>query len=453
MTHRANARSAAAVVAALAAVASVAAGCGPATEGQAQQAYKGARLYGSDGNMSNSLGKVFTNQPGLLNGMKGTTPLTPVPEEFKRRVKAIDGQLGDFNYAGEAYDAVVLAVLAAEAARSTEGAQIARFIPAVTVARGPTATPCETVKLCLDAIRAGKDIAFRGISLRRSGLTDRGEPTTASYGTLTFSRDNKIDDAKTEFIGAGDEAGEAKELPVPPANGRPQFPRPPALKVGAVLPKTGDAAGLGPPIFAGAQLAVREANEAGGVLGLPVQWVDGDDGTNPSVAISTVDRHIAAGVQVMIGAGASDVTKAVLPKAAAAGRVLISPTSTSDELTTIDDKGFFFRTAPPDTLQAKALVDVIMRYGPERVAIVAQDGSYGTGLRNNVAEGLRAAGLKPDRIRSMGYQRRDSYDLGQFAEIAAAVSDFRPEAVLVIGTDESANVIKALAAKGVRFRD
>jgi len=451
MTIRATGRPAAAALAVLAAVAGLASGCNSSDAGEDAAPYKGARLYGSDGNMNNSFGRAFKDQPGMLNGMKGTAPLTPVSEDFKRRLKTVDAQLPDFNYAGEAYDAVVIAGLAAETSRSTDGVQIARFIPAVTVARDTNSMECATVRQCLDAIRAGKDIAYRGVSLRRSGLTDRGEPTTASYGTLAFSRDNKIDDAKTEFVGAGDEKAEAKELPgPPPVNGRGG--RGP-LKVGALLPRTGDLAGAGPPMFAALQLAVRDLNEAGGVLGQPVQWLDGDDGTDPKVANATVDKHLAAGVQVMIGAGASGITKAVLPKVAAAGRVLISPSATSDELTNLEDKGFFFRTSPPDTLQAKALVDVIMRYGPERVVIVAREDSYGTGLRNKVGEELRAAGIKPDRVRSMPYQVRETYEPAQFAEIAAATHAFRPEAVLVIGFDESANVIKALATKGVKFRD
>jgi ABC-type branched-subunit amino acid transport system substrate-binding protein len=406
------------------------------------------RLYGSDGNMSNGFGAAFKDTPGMLNGMRGTAPLTPVSEDMKRRLKAVDPKIADFNYAGEAYDAVVIAALAAETARGTEGPQIARYITAVTVARSADTAPCETVRECLDAIRAGRDVAYRGATLRRSGLTEIGEPSTASYGTLSYGRTNQIDDGKTEFVAAGDETKQAKDTVAPPTRLTHSVP---ALKIGALLPHTGDLASFSPPLFAGAQLGVREVNEAGGVLGKSVEWVDGDDGTDPKVALATAERHIANGVQVIIGAAASGITKAVLPTVTAAGRVLISPSATSDELSQLDDHGLFFRTSPPDDLQAKALVDVIMRYGAQRVVIVAREDSYGRGLRSKVEQDLRAAGVKADQIKTLGYEVRDSYTVEQFAELAAAATDFKPDAVLVVGFDESANVIKALSARGMRF--
>ena len=48
------------------------------------------RLYGSDGNMTSSFGGTFKDQADLLNGMRGTSPLTPLPEDFKRRLRAVD---------------------------------------------------------------------------------------------------------------------------------------------------------------------------------------------------------------------------------------------------------------------------------------------------------------------------------------------------------------------------
>jgi ABC-type branched-subunit amino acid transport system substrate-binding protein len=411
------------------------------------------RLYGSDGNMNNSFSVAFKDHPGLLNGMKGTSPLTPLLSDFKARVKGVDPQLGDFSYAGEGYDAVVIAALAAETARSTDAPQIAKYITSVTVARTAGGVTCDTVKDCLDGLRTGKDIAYRGVTLRRGGLTERGEPSTAMYGTLQYGRDNQLDEGKTEYVAAGDENTVAKEPAAPPAaNGRPaRAPTP--LRIGSLLPKTGDLAFAGPPIFAAVELAVRDLNEAGGILGQPVQYVEGDDGTNPNVANATVDRHLANGVQVIVGAAASGISKAVLPKVVAAQRVLISPSATSDELSTIDDKGFFFRTSPPDVLQSKALADVIMRYGAQRVALIARDDTYGIGLRDKVAQELKTAGIGPDHLKILKYDVRDQYKIDQFNPQAKEIIGFKPDSVLVIGFEESANVIKALAGLGVKFHD
>ncbi|MFD0580412.1 ABC transporter substrate-binding protein [Dactylosporangium darangshiense] len=199
------------------------------------------------------------------------------------------------------------------------------------------------------------------------------------------------------------------------------------------------------PRFAGARLAVQDLNAAGGVLDQPVEWVDGDDGTDATVAAATVDRFVGLGVQVIIGASSSSVTKAVIPKIAAAGRILVSPSSTSDELTTVADNGLFFRTAPPDTLQARALADVIMRGGSRRVTIMAREDAYGLGLQKNVKADLLAAGMTDATVDLISYPTNTE----DFGGVAARVRDNAPEGVLILGYDETALIVKALAARGV----
>src|SRR5690606_35962569 len=135
-------------------------------------------------------------------------------------------------------------------------------------------------------------------------------------------------------------------------------------------------AGMYPPMAAGVHLAIKEINAAGGVLGQDVVFIDGDDGTDPEVARSTVDRLLAAKVHVIIGAAASGVTKAVIPQVTGAGVLLISPSATADELSTAEDDGLFFRTAPPDRLQARALADIILRDGVRKVFMVVRDDSW-----------------------------------------------------------------------------
>src|SRR6056297_4281461 len=60
------------------------------------------------------------------------------------------------------------------------------------------------------------------------------------------------------------------------------------LRLGGILPETGNLAFLGPPEFAGVELAVQDINEAGGVLGADVEWLPGDSGDNGEVANATV---------------------------------------------------------------------------------------------------------------------------------------------------------------------
>lgn len=424
--------------------------CG--TEEPEQAATQQVRLYGTDGNMLNSYPAELKDRAGLVDGMKGTTPLTPLPEDFKNRLRSVDPKLGDFLYSAEAYDAVVISAIAAQLAGTTDPAAIAKQIVGVT----NDGQRCERVAECLTLARAGRDVEYRSVSLTRAGFTDAGEPSTASYGTLHFDG-QRLNDGKTEFVGAGDESAASTKAPPKAKKQRgDQTDRSDGspLVLGGLLSQTGDLALAYPPISAGTKLAIREINAAGGVLGEPVVWIDGDDGTNPAVAKATVARHVAQKVHVIIGASASGISRAVLPDVVRAGKVLFSPSNTDASLTELDDNGLYFRTAPPDSLQGRALADVILRDGPQKIAIVARKDSYGEGLQGTVRAELERAGIGGDRLKLLTYDppadaKANPVDFGAGAK---EIKDFGAEAVLVIGFAESAEVIRALADAGVQIR-
>ncbi|RLP87125.1 amino acid ABC transporter substrate-binding protein [Micromonospora sp. BL4] len=417
-----------------------------AEEKSAQQ----VRLYGTDGNMLNSYPAELKERANLVDGMKGTTPLTPLPEDFKSRLRSVDPALTDYLYSAETYDAVVIGVLAAQLAGSTDPAAIAKQIVGVT----NNGQRCEDPVTCLTLARAGRDIEYRSVSLTRAGFTDKGEPATASYATLTFDG-QQINDGKTEFVGAGTESAASTKTPPKPKK-QPSGDKPDQepLILGGLLPKTGDLALSYAPMAAGAALAIREVNAAGGALGKPVTWVDGDDGTNPTVAKATVAKHVSDGVSLIIGAGASGISRAVLPDVVKAGKILFSPCNTDAGLTDVEDNGLYFRTAPPDSLQGRALADVILRDGSQKIVIVARKDSYGEGLQATARDELQKAGIAEDRIKLLTYEPPADAKAPpvDFSGGAKEIKDFGADAVLVIGFGESAQVIRALADSGVQIR-
>jgi ABC-type branched-subunit amino acid transport system substrate-binding protein len=434
-----------ALVAITATVLVAAAGCAPktATAPAATGPTTGIRLYGTDGNMSNSFGAEFTIA-GAISGMVGTAPLTPLSQDFQQRLHGVDPTLTDDNYAGESYDAVVISALAMATAGTTDPLVVAQYIDGVTNLQ-PGGVECSQVKDCLDDIKQGKDIAYRGVAVR-NGFTDAGEPATASYGTLHFGVNNRIDDGKTEYVSAGD-VDDASKRPSPATvPGGTQNPGA-SLNLGVLLPKTGSLAILGPPMFAGVHLAVKELNDAGGVLGKPVTAVDGDDGTDVGKATAALNTFIDANIPIVIGPPSSGEAAALVPRAVAAGRILFSPSATSASLTAIDDHGLFFRSCPPDSYQSQALSDVIMRGGARRVFIVSRDDSYGTGLRDGVSKDLGTAGITSRDISSQTYTDGQK----DFSAITNAITAFKPDTVLVAGYEESAAVIEAMQAAGIKF--
>jgi hypothetical protein len=398
---------------------------------------KQVNIYGTDGNMGNALGTDF-DENGALAGMKGTTPLTELSGDFTERLLAVNPNLQDYNYAGESYDAVVLTALAAQMAGSNQATVFAPFINGLTVG----GESCTDFASCLAIIQAGGNPDYDGITGPLS-FTDAGEPAEASFGLLQFGDDNALDASLTEYVIAGDEANAtSNEGPAPAPAGATGAP----LVIGTLLPETGNLAFLGPPEVAGVQLAINDINGAGGVLGADVQLVTGDSGdTSTDTATQTVDRLLQSGVNAIIGAASSGVSQSVINTIVGAGVLEFSPANTSDIFTTYDDKGLYFRTAPPDTLQSRALADLIGADGNNTVGILALNDPYGTGLAENTANNLISDGLAKDAIKTIIYDPTAA----NFDSEIQQMKDFNPDAIVVIGFEESSRIIQGLNAQGV----
>lgn len=375
---------------------------------------------------------------GELAGMKGTTPLVDLSDEFKSRLTEVNADLEDFNYAAESYDATVIISLAVAKA-GDDGIAYASEINGIT--RG--GEKCETFADCMAIIAADGDPDYDGAS-GPGEFSGNGEPTVASYGILTFGDDNQIDDALSEFVIANAPAtADVDQVPVVgdrAGDGE--------LKIGTILPETGSLSFLGPPEFAGVDLALAEINEAGGVLGKPIVVDHGDSGdTETDTANTTVDRLLNANVDAIIGAASSGVTRTVIDKITAAGVGQFSPANTAKDFSTYDDKGLYFRDAPSDILQGQVLGEVIAGDGITTVGILALDDPYGTGLAEDLTAALEASGIEVVEaiIYDPGAQTFDT----QVQDIVSA----DPEAIVVIGFDESSRILRTMVEQGIGPQD
>lgn len=220
------------------------------------------------------------------------------------------------------------------------------------------------------------------------------------------------------------------------------------LNVGMLLPQTGDLAYLGPPEFAGVDLAIKEINAAGGVLGKPVGSfkADSGDGT-PDIAGASVDSLFQDKVDAIIGAAASGVSLSVIDKITGAGVVQFSPANTAAAFDTYDDKGLYFRTAPSDRLQGQVLGNMAVEDGFSNVAVMARQDAYGEGLAEQVVETLKEQGatVATDILYAADAQNFTA----EVNEIAAA----KPDAIVLIAFNETTKIIPQLIAKGVGPQD
>lgn len=220
------------------------------------------------------------------------------------------------------------------------------------------------------------------------------------------------------------------------------------LKIGTLLPATGSLAYLGPPEFAGVDLAVKEIDAAGGVLGQPVVNEYGDSGdTETDIASQTVDSHLQKGVQAIIGAASSGVTFTVIDKITSNGVLQISPANTAPSLTDYPDNGLYFRTAPSDALQGAVQASNAIDNGFTSGATIARKDPYGEGLQNAFIADFEANG--GTITTALTYDPTAASFEAEVAEIAAG----NPEFVQVVGFDESTKLIQEMIKQGVGPQD
>ncbi len=375
---------------------------------------------------------------GDLAGFSGTTPFGEITPEFIERLCEIDSSLTDLNYATETYDAVMISALAVLQA-GTDGIEHAAEINGIT----RDGEKCTTFADCAALIEAGTDIDYDGVSGPLT-FAGNGEPIVASYGKLVMGDDNRIDISLTEYITA--EGPPELDVEQTPVEGNREGDG--VLTFGTLLPQTGSLAFLGPPEFAGFNLALQEINENGGVLGEEVVGIEGDSGdTSTDQANQTADRLLSEDVDVIIGAASSGVTLSVIDKITAAGVTMFSPANTSEALSTYADKGLYFRTAPPDLYQGDVLGQFVINDGNQTVAILNLNDAYGNGLAETAAATITDSGGE------IVFQQSYDPTATSFDSEVDAIVAADPDAILVIGFNESSKILRAMVEKGIGPRD
>jgi ABC-type branched-subunit amino acid transport system substrate-binding protein len=169
------------------------------------------------------------------------------------------------------------------------------------------------------------------------------------------------------------------------------------MTVGALVPLTGDLTAFGPPGEKAADLGVQEAQAA--LEGTDITLADlqsQDSQTEPTAAQSAARQLISEGANCLVGPWASGETVPVGRSVAARDEIpLISPSSTSPEITELPDNGFVFRTAPSDAIQGQVLADAIEEAegGTDAViSVAARNDPYGEGIATSFVEAWEAKG-------------------------------------------------------------
>ena len=238
---------------------------------------------------------------------------------------------------------------------------------------------------------------------------------------------------------------------VPPTAAPTAVPAPP-IKIGASLPLTGDFSEPGSAAKLGYELWVEEGNNAGGLLGRPVEFVLYDNASDPDTAVADYERLITEDkVDLVVGPFSSRLVIPTSEVAAKYGYAFPEPAGGAPHVFDRGLTNIFFAQPAPGAEQAIPFADYILGLPeadrPKTFVVISADDPFNLGVVEN-AEVLLVAG-------GMELLLKEVYppDTKDFSSIAAKVADLDPDLV-VGGTifEDSVGQINAYREAGYQPR-
>ncbi len=160
------------------------------------------------------------------------------------------------------------------------------------------------------------------------------------------------------------------------------------VRIGAAGPMTGDQSKMGVDLRNGAELAVAEWNEKGGVLGKKIVLIAGDDQADPKQAVSVANMLVNEKAVAVVGHWNSSCSIPASKYYNDANIVMISPATTNPQLTL---QGFkrVFRVCGTDDQQGRVAAEfVLKKLQPKRIAVIHDKTAYGQGLADYFKKAL-----------------------------------------------------------------
>jgi len=216
------------------------------------------------------------------------------------------------------------------------------------------------------------------------------------------------------------------------------------LKIGALMPMTGDLQAYGEADLKGVEFAVQQINAAGGVNGEQVEMVVADTQTRPQAGVDAAQKLINVdGVNAIVGALSSGVTIPVARTVSSReGVPQISNASTSPTITGLDDDDFLFRTVPSDAFQGVALANLVSGKGLSSVGVLYVNNDYGQGLADAFSEAFSG-----EVTEAIAFEQGQASYRGELQQAASGGA----EALVLIGYPESGGVILRQSLEGGFF--
>ncbi len=293
----------------------------------------------------------------------------------------------------EAFDAAVVLALAIEKAGSDDPVAVRDALRSVANPSGEVVGPGDIAR-ALELVRDGEDINYVGAS----GDVDFDEfGNVVSSMRVWYVENNTIVDSDI-YASPGDEIDlSSLSLGVPssstsddPASSEDES----TVMIGTVLPQTGDLSFVGKERQLAVSFAFDLVNDAGGVNGKRIEALHRDSGTDPELGKAAASALIREhGVPAIIGAASSGVTMAIAEAVAIPnGVLLISPSSSSSLITTLDDEDLVFRTTFSDATTGKVAAELAREIGWESVATTHVSNTFGTSMSASFSDHFQTLG-------------------------------------------------------------
>lgn len=226
--------------------------------------------------------------------------------------------------------------------------------------------------------------------------------------------------------------------------GQPDKSDPPqgVVRLGALVPLSGDNAPTGQRMVEAFRMAVNEANDTGGVLGRRVELVTGDDACDPGTAVAGANDLIGKDITVSVGGGCSVAAVPVLKVFRDAGIPMIIPAANSTDLLAPGYDSVFLLSGTTK-IEAQRAVAELGKFGKRRLAVIDDGTSFSETLASATVTSVRQPGSKV----TLAGQLRISQGAASYPRIVESV--MREHADLIFFTGyypEAATLIRDLRA-------
>ncbi len=220
------------------------------------------------------------------------------------------------------------------------------------------------------------------------------------------------------------------------------------IKIGVIQPLTGPLAFDGNADVKGAQLAAKEINARGGVLGRKVELVVEDGQCKPAESVGAAEKLIFRDkVPVIMGAFCSGATLAVMPIAEKNKIPLVTGVSSNPKLTELGND-WFFRNAETEALTAQAFSRVLFKdMNLKKAYFLAVNDDWGRGTVTSFQGNWEKAGGK---IAGIEYVDRAAND---FYTPLTKIRATRPDIIIVAAESQAGSIIARQAKElGIKSR-